>query len=173
MTVSVTVPSLNVRSAPSTTAPLAGSQTLSTGDQFTATSEVTGESVSGNDQWWVSSAGNYVWSGGTNVASGAGTGVASGYDFATAKIGGLASPTFRYLAFKTSGSVSEVEAYDSSGAKIKPVNVDLSPGSAVSASVLTDGDTSTVWPGPLVNQLTPGSRGALERHWRLEPMERS
>jgi hypothetical protein len=66
-TILVTVPSLNVRSAPNTSASLAGSQTLSSGDIFTATNEVVGESVDGSDLWWVSSEGNYVWSGGTEV----------------------------------------------------------------------------------------------------------
>ena len=66
-TVRVTAASLNVRSAPNTSAALAGSQVLHAGDEFTATNEVTGESVNGNDLWWVSSAGNYVWSGGTAV----------------------------------------------------------------------------------------------------------
>jgi hypothetical protein len=67
-TILVDVTSLNVRSAPETSAPLAGSETLASGDEFTATTEVTGESVDGNDIWYVSSLGNYVWSGGTEVA---------------------------------------------------------------------------------------------------------
>jgi hypothetical protein len=70
-TISVTASSLNVRSQPDTAAPLSGSQTLSSGDTFTATSQVTGESIDGNDIWYVSSLGNYVWSGGTEVATSA------------------------------------------------------------------------------------------------------
>jgi hypothetical protein len=72
-TILVTASTLNVRSAPNTTAALAGSQTLNAGDEFTAVNEVAGESVNGNDLWWVSSAGNYVWSGGTQVAGSIGT----------------------------------------------------------------------------------------------------
>ena len=68
VTILVTASSLNVRSAPNTNASLAGSQTLYDGNEFTAVNEVTGESVNGNDLWWVSSSGNYVWSGGTTVA---------------------------------------------------------------------------------------------------------
>jgi hypothetical protein len=65
----VTTASLNVRSAPNTSVPLAGSRVLYADDTFTATNEVVGETVDGNDLWWVSSAGNYVWSGGTMVLS--------------------------------------------------------------------------------------------------------
>jgi hypothetical protein len=68
VTVLVTASVLNVRSAPNTSASLAGSQTLYAGDEFTAVNEVVGESVDSNDLWWVSSLGNYVWSGGTEVA---------------------------------------------------------------------------------------------------------
>lgn len=66
-TILVTATSLNVRSAPNTAASLAGSQTLSAGDTFTAVGEVVGESVNGNDIWYISSLGNYVWSGGTTI----------------------------------------------------------------------------------------------------------
>jgi hypothetical protein len=80
VTVLITAPVLNVRSAPNTTASLAGSQTLVQGDTFTATNEVVGQSVSEDfvtsDLWWVSSLGNYVWSGGTTVA-GSGNSVGS------------------------------------------------------------------------------------------------
>lgn len=64
-TVTVAVDVLLVRASPTTTAPLAGSQRLSRGDKFTATSVVQGESVQGENRWWVSSFGNYVWAGGT------------------------------------------------------------------------------------------------------------
>ncbi len=71
VTILVTAASLNVRSAPNTTAPLAGSQTLVQGDTFIASNEVTGQSVTEDGVttalWWVSSLGNYVWSGGTTV----------------------------------------------------------------------------------------------------------
>ncbi len=55
-----------VRSAPNTSASLAGSQKLVNGDQFQAVGLVVGEEVGGNKYWWLSSKGNYVWSGGTN-----------------------------------------------------------------------------------------------------------
>lgn len=60
--------SANVRSDSNTSAPLAGSQTLSPGDVFTATSEVQGQSIDGNDLWFVSSLGNYIWSGTVGLA---------------------------------------------------------------------------------------------------------
>ena len=62
---------LNVRSGAGTTFPLAGSQTLIAGNEFKATNGVTGDNVNGNDLWWVSSLGNYVWSGGTQATGGA------------------------------------------------------------------------------------------------------
>jgi hypothetical protein len=58
---------MNVRSSPSVSASIVG--TLAVGIQFTATDEVSGDSVSGNNMWWVRSAGDYVWSGGTDVSS--------------------------------------------------------------------------------------------------------
>ncbi len=64
-TVTVIVPALMVRSAPNSSASLAGSQRLSQGESFTVTGKVSGESVDGNNQWWVSQYGNYVWTGGT------------------------------------------------------------------------------------------------------------
>ena len=64
-TVLVTAWALNVRSGPSTANAITGSQTLYAGDTFTAVNEVVGQDVDGNDLWWVSSFGNYVWSGGT------------------------------------------------------------------------------------------------------------
>lgn len=69
----VTRASLNVRSAPVTTAPLAGSQVLYDGNQFTAVAAVTGQDVAGNSTWLQSSVGNYVWSGGTSLAGIVGT----------------------------------------------------------------------------------------------------
>lgn len=64
--VTVILDSLNVRAEPTTAAPLAGSQKLAKGDVFTAVALVTGKVVDGNDKWWLSSKGNYVWSGGTS-----------------------------------------------------------------------------------------------------------
>ena len=64
-TIHVTASTLFVRSAPSSTAPLSGSQQLHAGDTFSAVAVVTGESVSGENRWWQSSFGNYVWVGGT------------------------------------------------------------------------------------------------------------
>lgn len=57
----------NVRNAPSTRAPLAGSKSLKPGDVFTSVGLVAGTSVSGNNLWHKSTKGNYVWSGNTNV----------------------------------------------------------------------------------------------------------
>jgi len=57
----------NVRTAPTTTAPLGGSKTLSVGETFVAVGMVTGQSVGGNNQWEHSQKGNYVWSGNTKV----------------------------------------------------------------------------------------------------------
>jgi hypothetical protein len=53
----------NVRSAPNTSAPLAGSMTLAPGATFQYSGKVQGESVSGNSVWYHSTKGNYVWSG--------------------------------------------------------------------------------------------------------------
>ena len=64
--VTVVVDVLNVRSAPNTDAPLAGSQKLFRGDTFTIVNYTRGENVQGRDIWWLSEKGNYVWSGGTN-----------------------------------------------------------------------------------------------------------
>lgn len=64
-TIVVKVNGLAVRSAPNTSAPLAGSQRLNSGDRFVATALVTGEMVEGVNLWWKSEFGNYVWSGGT------------------------------------------------------------------------------------------------------------
>jgi hypothetical protein len=73
VTILVTVSALHVRPSPNTSSPLSGSGTLHAGDTFTATNEVVGQSVDGNDLWWVSSLGNYVWSGGTDVEGSAAT----------------------------------------------------------------------------------------------------
>lgn len=63
--VSVIVDTLNVRESPTSSAPLAGSQKLARGDTFQVVALVDGESVNGNNKWWLSARGNYVWSGGT------------------------------------------------------------------------------------------------------------
>jgi len=68
-TITVTASSLYVRSAPNSSAPLSGSEVLHAGDVFTAVKEVKGQSVGGNNLWWVSAAGNYVWSGGTQAGA--------------------------------------------------------------------------------------------------------
>lgn len=53
----------NVRVQPTTTAALGGSIQLHPGDTFQSTGLVTGQSVGGNNQWYHSTKGNYVWSG--------------------------------------------------------------------------------------------------------------
>lgn len=63
--VTVNVNFLRVRSSPSTTASLAGSKYLRKGDSFMVAGWVTGENIGGENRWWVSSKGNYVWVGGT------------------------------------------------------------------------------------------------------------
>lgn len=57
---------LNVRSQPTSQSATAGSKQLVKGDVFTAVALVEGEAVNGNNKWWKSSLGNYVWSGGTD-----------------------------------------------------------------------------------------------------------
>lgn len=57
------VSSANVRSAPTTSAPLAGSMTLKPGETFQYVAKVKGESVNGNNIWYQSWRNNYVWSG--------------------------------------------------------------------------------------------------------------
>lgn len=57
---------LNVRSQPTSQSATAGSMQLVKGDVFTAVTLVEGETVSGNNKWWKSSLGNFVWSGGTD-----------------------------------------------------------------------------------------------------------
>ena len=53
----------NVRTAPSTSAPLGGSMVLYPGDTFAYSEKVVGQSVGGNNIWYHSVKGNYVWSG--------------------------------------------------------------------------------------------------------------
>jgi len=57
--------SVYVRSAPSRTAPLAGSRVLSPGTRFEVVGWTYGEMVEGENRWWISKYGNYVWVGGT------------------------------------------------------------------------------------------------------------
>jgi hypothetical protein len=52
-----------VRSAPNTSAPLAGSRFLPFGTPFRVAGIVTGQSVGGNNKWYKSMYGNYIWSG--------------------------------------------------------------------------------------------------------------
>jgi len=63
-TVTVGVPKLYVRSAPTTSASLAGSQVLNKGDRFQITGRVQGQNVSGVSTWVRSTKGNFVWAGG-------------------------------------------------------------------------------------------------------------
>lgn len=62
---SVNVDVLLVRAGPSTGYALAGSERLYLGDNFKAIGYVLGQEVSGENRWWVSEFGNYVWVGGT------------------------------------------------------------------------------------------------------------
>lgn len=52
-----------VRTQPNTSAPLGGSLKLSKGTTITVTGIVQGQNVAGNDKWYVSIKGNYMWSG--------------------------------------------------------------------------------------------------------------
>jgi hypothetical protein len=75
----------NVRSKPNTTdVPSNVVKTLAAGSQFTATDEVAGQNISGNDQWWVAAGAggtsNYVWSGGADAVSSGGGGGGGGED---------------------------------------------------------------------------------------------
>jgi len=63
-TVTVASAVLNVRSAPTSTAPLAGSRQLKKGDTFKIVARVQGQMVNGVSTWVKSSKGNYVWAGG-------------------------------------------------------------------------------------------------------------
>ncbi len=53
----------NVRSAPRTSAPRAGSKYLPFGTPFRVAGVVTGENINGNNKWYKSMYGNYVWTG--------------------------------------------------------------------------------------------------------------
>lgn len=53
-----------VRSQPNSTSALAGSKELVKGNTFVSVGTVQGENVSGNNIWYKSEKGNYVWSGG-------------------------------------------------------------------------------------------------------------
>lgn len=52
-----------VRTAPNTNAPLGGNQKLTRGTIITVNGIVDGQSVNGNNKWYVSIKGNYLWSG--------------------------------------------------------------------------------------------------------------
>lgn len=64
-TVTVNVDTLNVRAQPTSQSALAGSQKLFRGDTFVAVDSVAGELVTGENRWWKSQFGNWVWAGGT------------------------------------------------------------------------------------------------------------
>lgn len=53
-----------VRVQPNSKSALGGSQMLYRGDVFKAVAVVVGESINGNNKWYKSAKGNYVWSGG-------------------------------------------------------------------------------------------------------------
>lgn len=53
----------NVRSKPNSQSALAGSKQLEKGNTFVAVGTVVGENVSGNNIWYQSAKGNFVWSG--------------------------------------------------------------------------------------------------------------
>lgn len=63
--VTVNVRALKVRTEPNTSAPLGGSRYLYNNDKFITTSFAIGEKVEGENRWWISTKGNYVWVGGT------------------------------------------------------------------------------------------------------------
>lgn len=63
-TATVILDVVNVRSAPTTTAPRAGSLQLFKGQTFQYAAKVVGQNVAGNNVWYRSTKGNYVWSGG-------------------------------------------------------------------------------------------------------------
>lgn len=68
-TATVVVDALNVRAQPTSKSAIAGSGTLHKGDTFQYQAVVQGESVSGVSTWVKSTKGNFVWAGGTNVAT--------------------------------------------------------------------------------------------------------
>ena len=70
--VTVNVSLLYVRAAPSSSSALAGSRELYDGDSFSVTGYVIGEKISGENRWWISSLGHYVWVGGTDEKPGSG-----------------------------------------------------------------------------------------------------
>jgi uncharacterized protein YraI len=63
MVVTVNVTALNIRSTPSVTAPIVG--TLSQGQTVTVVGATHGDLVEGSNYWWITSAGTYIWTGGT------------------------------------------------------------------------------------------------------------
>ncbi len=69
-TVTVIVPQLNVRSAPSVNAPLSGDQHIYQGQQVQYAGVTTGDNVTENgvtsNRWYRSVLGNYFWAGGTS-----------------------------------------------------------------------------------------------------------
>ncbi len=69
-TATVTVDSLFVRALPNIGAPLSGSRELVRGNTFQVAGRIAGQNVAGNDVWLVSTKGNYVWSGGTDLSNG-------------------------------------------------------------------------------------------------------
>jgi hypothetical protein len=63
-TVKVNKASAAVRTAPNASASLGGSQVLYYGTTFIAVGTVVGQNIGGNNIWYKSAKGNYVWSGG-------------------------------------------------------------------------------------------------------------
>lgn len=62
--VRVDKPLAMVRISPNVSANLGGSQQLVRGDVFIAVALVDGDNVNGNNKWYKSAKGNYIWSGG-------------------------------------------------------------------------------------------------------------
>lgn len=60
----VKVPLVYVRDKPTTKSKLSGSRFLLRGMRFRTTGLVKGQSVKGNNKWYKSKAGNYIWAGG-------------------------------------------------------------------------------------------------------------
>jgi len=128
-TVTVNVDGLNIRSDPSTTHPAIGHYEAN--QTFTATNAVCGASVSGENHWWVTNSGTYVWSGGTsekstlNCESIAGGG-SSGLPAATS----TTEVSFRYLKIESQSNSwiawREIKFYDKNNQEIKPVNATAS-----------------------------------------------
>jgi hypothetical protein len=67
-TVTVTVPTLYVRSAPARIYQLAGSKEIHKGNVIKVDGYIEGENINGNNIWFRSIYGNYFWSGGTDKA---------------------------------------------------------------------------------------------------------